>query len=116
MAVTYTATPLGNSSYSYRSVVRNVLVSVAAGASEVITLVHYLGGAAGTGVCPTEIRAPIRFALGSAIVSPSGIPMKFAIVSHNASQTAIAAGNGATTPAMSEFIDIIAEYTHSIVS
>lgn len=116
MAVTYTATPLGASSGSYRSVIRNVLVSLAAAASEALTLVHFLGGACTTGVCPTEVRTQLRFALGSTIVSASGIPMRFGIVSHNQSQTVLAAGNGAGGPAMSEYVDIIFDYSHSSVS
>lgn len=100
MAVTYTATALG----AYRAILRNSLVSVQALASECVTFVHNLGA------CPTEIRAILR----SSVNGPSGLFMNVpAVFSINASQ-AMLCFQGPNTCAA--YWDIIAEYTHSIVS
>lgn len=103
MAVTYSATPMG----AYRSAVRNVLLSVAAAGTETLTLVHRLGA------CPHEIRVALR----SCCATVSGIPLPTpAITSLNMSQAVmdISAG-GARTRLSSGYVDIIAEFTHSIV-
>lgn len=103
MAVTYSATPMG----AYRSVVRNVLLSVAAAGTETLTLVHRLGA------CPHEIRCALR----SSCATVSGIPLPTpAITTLNASQAIldISAGGGRTRLS-SGYVDIVAEVTHSLV-
>lgn len=102
MAVTYSSTLLAR----YRSILSNSLVSIASTASEVVTLVHQLGAS------PHEIRISLR----SQTTNISGNPL-FTVQSWNASQAIIgwakapvgAAGAGAIN------VDIIAEFTHSIM-
>lgn len=102
MAVTYSATPMG----AYRSAVRNVLISVAATQSEVLTLVHRLGA------CPHEIRMMLR----SVISFASGIPLTGPIINAlNASQAILCFGADAQTQNQFVQADIIAEFTHSVV-
>ncbi len=103
MATTYTATVLG----TYRSVIRNSLVCIAAGNSEAITIVH------GLGACPTEIRTALR----SAITSASGFAYSAhgMIASLNASQAVLNFGL-VGQPAASVMLDIVCENTHSLVS
>ena len=102
MAVTYSATPMG----AYRSAVRNALISVAAGQSEVLTLVHRLGA------CPHEIRMMLR----SVIALASGIPLAGPIINAlNMSQAIVCFGADAQQQRAEARVDIIVEFTHSLV-
>lgn len=104
MAVTYTGTLLG----TYRSIIRNSLVSTggAAAGSETVTFAHNLGA------CPTEIRTILRSA--TVIGGVTGTQQGPVVSALNASIATLLffSGGGAG----SAYYDFIAEVTHSIVS
>jgi len=100
MAVTYSSTLLR----TYRSIVTAATVSLATTASESITVVHQLGAS------PHEVRVSVR----SLTSSPSGCPV-FQFASCNASQATVNVSQAPNLGAFQGTIDIICEFTPSIV-
>lgn len=103
MAVTYSSTLLAR----YRSILTNSLVCYASAASELITLAHQLGAS------PHEVRVNLR----SVTTNISGFPT-FSVQSWDASQALIGVHNTprpTTSGAFAGTVDLIAEFTHSIV-
>jgi uncharacterized protein YjlB len=105
MAVTYSATPMGNGPTSYRSVLANALISAGVGTPELVTLVHRLSA------CPHEVRLVLRSACEAAL----GFKVGAAVRSYNASQVLIDVGvGGAGCNQGSSMVDVICEYTQSV--